>query len=379
MEEAAPPAAPQYASPRPGAAARAKRFYAEHEAACTVAFFVGGFLFDALFVGRIDEVRGLVQQAVYLSLCALFTGCELRERYGSFVPPAPLKNLWRYHKAATHFMLGTLLNVYTLFYFKSASLSSSFLFLVLLAGLLAINELKPFESSGTTLRMTLFSLCLVSYFTDLVPTLLGSIGALPFLLTIAASTACVFGVAFLIRLGMTNSRDAAARHLLAPYAVVAALFSALYFLRVLPPVPLSLLEIGVYHDVRRDGERFVLTEDRPRWRFWESGDQTFLARPGDRLFVYASVFSPARFHERLHVQWMFKDPASGWGEMDAIPLDISGGRDGGFRGFVAKDRFAPGRWRVRVETSDGRELGRLNLTVVDDASTGERASRELSR
>jgi hypothetical protein len=362
-----------------GPAARAKRFYAEHEAACTVAFFVGGFLFDALFVGRIDEVRGLVQQAVYLALCALFTGCELRERYGDFVPPARLKNLWPYHKAATHFMLGTLLNVYTLFYFKSASLSSSFLFLLFLAGLLAVNELKPFESSGTTLRMTLFSLCLVSYFTTLIPTLVGEIGPLPFLGTIAASSACVALIAYLIRLGMTDARDAAARHLLIPFAAVAAVFTALYFLKVLPPVPLSLLEIGVYHDVVRDGDHFVLTEDRPRWRFWERGDQTFLARPGDRLFVYASVFSPARFHERLHVQWMYQAPTVGWREMDAIPLDISGGRDGGFRGFVAKDRFAPGRWRVRVETSDGRELGRLSLNVVDDPSTAARDSRELTR
>jgi hypothetical protein len=379
MEETAPPAAAPAAAPRPGPLARAKLFYEEHEAACTVAFFVGGFLFDALFVGRIDEVRGLIQQAVYLTLCALFTGCELRERYGDFVPPAPLRTLWRYHKAATHFMLGTLLNIYTLFYFKSASLSSSFLFLVLLAGLLAINELKPFESSGTTLRMALFSLCLVSYFTALVPTLVGSIGALPFLGTIAASSACAALIALLIRAGMTNTRDAAARHLLLPFAAVAAVFTSLYFLKVLPPVPLSLLELGVYHGVRRDGDAFVLTETRPRWRFWERGDQTFLARPGDRLFVYTSVFSPARFRERLRVQWLFKSPTEGWGEMDAIPLSISGGRDDGFRGFVSKDRFSPGRWRVRIETSDGRELGRLSLTVVDDPSTGPRDSRELPR
>jgi hypothetical protein len=358
---------------------RAKRFYAEHEPACTAAFFVGGFLFDALFVGRIDERRGMIQQAAYLALCALFTGCELRERYGNFVPPDRLKKLWPYHKAATHFMLGTLLNIYTLFYFKSASLSSSFIFLLLLAGLIIVNELKPFESSGTTLRMALFSLCLVSYFSALIPTLVGSIGPLPFVGTIATATVCAVAITWLIRAGMPDARDAASRHLLIPFAVVATLFSALYFLKVLPPVPLALVEIGVYHDVRRDDEHFVLTETRPRWRFWEHGDQTFLARPGDTLFVYASVFSPARFRERLQVQWLYKSPTEGWSEMDAIPLDIFGGRDGGFRGFVSKARFTPGRWSVRVETSDGRELGRLGLTVVDDPSTDPRESRELTR
>ncbi len=154
--------------PRPRLSERAKAFYHEHEPACTVAFFVAGFLFDTMAVGRIDELKGIIQQAVYLVLCALFTSYELREQYGDFAPPERFKTIWRYHAAATHFMLGTLLNIYTLFYFKSASLGTSFLFLLFLAGLLAVNELKPFEGSGTSLRISLVSLCLVSYFTYLV-------------------------------------------------------------------------------------------------------------------------------------------------------------------------------------------------------------------
>ena len=59
--------------PRPRFAERAKAFYHDHEPACTVAFFVAGFLFDALAVGRIDELRSIVQQAIYLLLCAPFT------------------------------------------------------------------------------------------------------------------------------------------------------------------------------------------------------------------------------------------------------------------------------------------------------------------
>ncbi|MEQ1919303.1 MAG: hypothetical protein ABL955_08900, partial [Elusimicrobiota bacterium] len=160
---------------------RFKKFYRENEPACTVAFFVAGFLFDTLAVGRIDKLHNILHQASYLSLCAFFTSLELRERHGGFTPPERFKTAWRYHAGATHFMLGTLLNIYTLFYFKSASLSASFFFLLILAGLLAVNELKPFENSAVTMRMALFSLCLISYFTYLVPMLVGSIGALPFL------------------------------------------------------------------------------------------------------------------------------------------------------------------------------------------------------
>ena len=362
----------------PRFAERAKAFYHDHEPSCTAAFFAAGFLFDTMAVGRIDKLHNIIHQAIYLFLCALFTSYELRERYGDFAPPERFKTLWRYHAAATHFMLGTLLNIYTLFYFKSASLGTSFLFLIILTALLAVNELKPFADSGTTLRMTLFSLCLVSYFTYLVPTVVGAIGTLPFLGTLAASAACVAALASWLR---SRLRDPGVLvpHLLAPFACVAFGFASLYFARLIPPVPLSLSAIGIYHDVSRVGDHFVLSETRPRWRFWERGDQTFLARPDDKIYCYVQVFSPARFAERLQLRWLRRDAAAGWQEEDAIPLDTAGGREGGWRGFTVKSRWKPGRWRVRVETSDARELGRLDLTVIPDETTGPRETHELLR
>lgn len=357
---------------------RAKAYYRDHEAACTAGLFIAGFLFDTLIVGRIDSLHNIIHQAAYLSLCAYFTGLELRERHGAFTPPERLKSAWRYHAGATHFMLGTLLNIYTLFYFKSASMGVSFVFLLLLAALLAINELKPFESSGTLLRMSLFSLCLVSYFTYLIPTLLGRIGALPFLGSLAAAAACVAALAWRLGARLPDQREDVRRHVVMPFAAVAVLFAVLYFTKLIPPVPLSLSEIGIYHEVRREGDRFALTSTRPRWKFWQRGDQDFLARPGDAIYCWVSVFSPTRFKERLEVRWRFREEG-GWGEPDAIPLPITGGRDEGWRGYTFKARHKPGRWRVEVVTSDGRELGRVHLTVTPDLSTSPRESRIIWR
>ncbi len=352
-------------APPTGRLASLKRFYLEHEPQCTVAFFAAGFVFDTVAVGRIDKLHNVIHQASYLFLCAFLTSLELRALYGRFTPPERFKNAWRYHVGATHFMLGTLLNIYTLFFFKSASLGTSFLFLLALVALLAVNELKPFKDSGTTLRMTLFSLCLIAYFTYLVPMLLGSIGALAFAGSLAAAGACVY---VLTRLLKRDLPDAVVhRHLVAPFGVVALAFAALYALKVIPPVPLSLSAIGIYHDVRREGERYALTMTRPRWKFWQRGDQTFLARPGDRIHCFVSVFSPTRFTERLQVQWLYRGE-DGWLPSDAVPLSVVGGRDEGFRASSVKSNYRPGRWRVRVETSDRRELGRIDFTVVDDPS-----------
>ncbi|MCX5794606.1 MAG: DUF2914 domain-containing protein [Elusimicrobia bacterium] len=347
---------------------RVKRFYREHEPICTAGFFIAGYLFDTLAVGRIDHVRNIIHQAVYLFLCALFTSLELREFYGDFSAPPRLATAWRYHTVATHFMLGTLLNIYTLFYFKSASLAASFVFLLILAGLLAVNELKPFENSGTAMRMGLFSLCLISYFTYLVPLLIGSLGALPFIGSLAASAGVMGLLAWRLGRRLPGHPLAIRRRVLLPFAAVLTGFAGLYFAGLIPPVPLSISSIGIYHDVRRVGDRFALTMTRPRWKFWQRGDQSFLARPGDRIHCFVSVFSPARFRERLQLRWLFLEPKAGWQESDAFPLDIVGGRDGGWRADTVKSRYQPGRWRVRVETSDKRELGRIDLTVIEDSS-----------
>ncbi|UPT75593.1 MAG: hypothetical protein M0D55_07940 [Elusimicrobiota bacterium] len=65
---------------------KAKRFYRDHEPACTAGLFVAGFLFDTLAVGRIDRLHNVIHQAVYLGLCAWFIGLEIRELCGEFAP-----------------------------------------------------------------------------------------------------------------------------------------------------------------------------------------------------------------------------------------------------------------------------------------------------
>ncbi len=357
---------------------RLKAFYEDHEPACTAGFFAAGFLFDVTAVGRIDRLHNILHQGLYLTLSGLFTGLELRERFGNFSPPRRFAAAWRYHKGATHFMLGTLLNIYTMFYFKSASLSVSFFFLAFLALLLLVNELKPFKEHGTALRMTLFSLCLVSYFTYLVPLLAGRIGALPFAGSIAAASACAAALAWRLNRRLPEHAAAVRRNLVYPFGAVASLFSLLYFFRLIPPVPLSLSEIGIYHKVERRGASFLLTSTRPRWKFWQRGDQVFLARPGDAVYCWVAVFAPADFTERLAVRWI--PLAAGAGEKaDEIPLGIEGGRDGGWRGYTVKARYSPGPWRVEIVTSDGRELGRIGLEIVPDASGATRRARVLTR
>jgi len=54
---------------------------------------------------------------------------------------------------------------------------------------------------------------------------------------------------------------------------------------------------------------------------------------------------------------------------DRIPIKISGGREGGYRAYSFKQRLDPGDWLVDVESQDGRIIGRVSVTVVEQGET----------
>lgn len=327
-----------------------------------LAFFVAGFTFDALLLHRIDDPLMLAHQALYLTLAAAIIAWDLFCEAGKATIPARLQKIWNYREGLLHFILGTLLNVYTIFYFKSGTILSSLVFLGLLALLLYLNEVRPTKIPKHALRNALFGLCLISYMNIIVPIVVGSIGVVVFLLAIAAAASLHVGYTGLLKSRLDSG--VVWREIRLPFVGIAIVYAMLYFLKVLPPVPLSMKHIGIYHDVVRVEGGYKLGSTRPEWRFWEAGDQTFEARPGDKIFCFVQVFSPTNFREQLFVRWQYKDEKTGWTNSDAIPLGVVGGRAEGYRGFTSKTNYQPGEWRVRIETSDGREVGRIGLTVV---------------
>lgn len=339
-----------------------KHFAHRHKKWEPLVFFVGGFTFDAFLLHRIDDPLMLVHQALYLSLAALIIAWDLLNEAGRAQIPPWLTRIWGFREGILHFLLGTLLNVYTIFYFKSGTVLSSILFLILLVVLLLLNEIRPAKISKHILRNALFGLCLVSYMNIVVSILVGSIGAFVFLAAVGAA----LGLLGLFLQALRSKLDPAkvSREIRLPFLIVALVYSMLYFFKILPPVPLSMKHIGIYHSVQKSGDDYQLGFYRPEWKFWESGDQTFEARPGDKVYCFVQVFSPTRFKDQLFVRWQYRDPRTGWTNSDAIPLNVVGGRAEGYRGYTMKTNYQPGSWRISVETSDGREIGRIGLDIL---------------
>lgn len=338
-----------------------------------LAFFVAGFSFDAMLLHRIDDPLMLIHQAVYLSLSAMLIAWDLFCEEKAVSIPFFLKKIWKYREGILHFMLGTLLNVYTIFYFKSGSFVSSLYFLALLALLLFLNEVRPPQISKNFLRNSLFALCLISYMNILVPIFAKKMGLLVFLFScLLAFFIHHFFLKFLKKRMPLRSFF---KDVQLPFLFVLILYSLLYFFKVLPPVPLSMKSIGIYHSVKKEGAQYKLGMTRSKWLFWQSGDQSFHARPGDRIYCFVQIFSPTRFQDQLIVRWFFKNPKLGWEPRDAVALNIVGGREEGYRGYIAKSNYETGDWRVSVQTNDGREVGRIHFEVIDSNNLEEKEYR----
>ena len=368
---------PESAPAAPGTIHRLRLYYDKNESQIALLSFICGFVFDVLTADRVDSWFTIGQQAAYLGLILLALLQMFFEQGGP--PPdaaaLPVLKRWyyRYRTALVHFFLGTLLNLYTIFFFKSSSLLVSFSFLGLMVLLLAANESKRLKSRGLTFKFALFSLCMLSFSAAVVPVFAGSIGFAVFLLSMGIGSVPALVAGAWIARRAPDLAVRAQRQILVPAGAVLAGFLLFYLFRLIPPVPLSLPFIGVYHGVEKQDDVYRLSHERPRWRFWHNGDQDFVARPGDRVYVFFRIFSPTRFSDQVLVRWYWKDGARGWTLQDSIPIKIVGGREQGFRGYGFKSNYQPGEWKVQVETTDAREIGR----VYFDLELGPEAPRSF--
>ncbi len=360
-------------APAPSLRRRLEAFRHRHGRAEHLLFFVGGFSFDALMVRRIDDAPILIQQGAYLTVAGLLLFGLNAWDHRQVEPPRSLRWLWRWSQPVLHFVLGTLLNAYVLFYFKSASGLSALLFLGTITLLLLVNELPQFRRFGPVVLFGLYSFCLTSYFAYLYPVLFGRLRPWMFPLAVATSLlpllVLAWGHHWLTRDGRRVLREA-----LLPSFGVQAVLVLLFVGHLVPPVPLSLRDIGIYHGVSKTGSTYQLSHHPvPWWRFWVKDEQDFLARPGDRIYCFVHIFAPRNFHDEVRLRWAHRASGAAWASSDAVPVQVSGGRDEGYAGYSYKQNWHPGDWQVTVETADGREIGRRRFSVRDDpdAETSE--------
>lgn len=356
---------------------RVQEWRQRHEMLEIAAFFFIGFVYDVLTLSRIDDTLTMVQQFVYLGVLATLLLLEQKHPEGS-EPPKALAKVWKWREDAIHFFYGSLLSSYTLFFFKSASGLTAFLFLVTMFGLMVANELPHFRKLGPLVRVALFSLCVSMYMAYVLPVIIGKANFWIFLLAQVLAGGAVYGVMRLLLNWHILDRVQVIKQIALPGfgVLVVALF--LYGVRVLPPVPLAVTFSGIYHDVKGvngpKGREYHLFHEPKWWKFWVKDDRNFQMRQGDVAYYFFSVFAPKGFDQyKVNVRWFYDDPQKGWKQESSFSPSLrTNGADRGFRYYALTRNLKPGDWYVTLETEDGHEINRQSFSVEKDERTEPR-------
>jgi hypothetical protein len=348
----------------------------------SVVFFGSGVIYDTLTLTRIDRLQDnliLFLYLVALGFLVVLTGrlgvttVELSalKPHGSSSATFLIK-AQPYYPQAMQFLLGGLFSAYAIFYSRSATLTRTGVFLGVLVLLLMANEFLRDRLSNLRLIVALYALASFSFFTFFLPVMVGTMGTWVFLFGAALTVGVTLRVVQLIYRGNPDRSRKEVVSVGGPAIALIGLLIGFYFLNWIPPVPLSMKFGGMYREVQKQDDRFVLSFDREWYQVWKRSQNPF---PADEpVYCFTAVFAPVALNTTVYHHWYFRTNSDKpFTHADRIPIKIAGGREGGYRTYTFKQRLDPGDWRVDVETEDGRVVGQVSVEVAEQGETGATA------
>lgn len=348
---------------------RIMRFYKRYEHYFTSVSFLLGFIWDNITLRRIDLlyenltfIWNLTLVTLVITVMNLYEAGKLRHRFTEKVVP--------YLPMALQFAFGGLFSAFIVFYVKSGTIFVSWPFLLLLGGLFVGNEFFRKRYVRFTFQMSIFFIALFSYAVFLLPVLFRRIDTWIFLASGASALFLVCCIAFAFLRVFPEQFRSHRKMLFFSIAGIYLFFQVMYFAHILPPIPLAIKEMEIYHSMERTSEKGYLYEatfekSKGFFSFRQTSD-TFHVMEGERIYAYNAVFAPSRIKVDILHRWSYFDEEQHkWIEAARIGFPITGGRDKGYRGYTFLRKAHPGKWRVTVITSTGQVLGRRSFRVVE--------------
>ena len=350
--------------------------YARTQLSLSSVSLVGGFAFDAVTLKRIDmfwENFWVVVHLLVVAFCILWV-----TREESLDPERQDTKLDAWLINLLQFFFGGLLSTFMVFYFRSGTLRVSWPFYLLLATAFLANEKLKSRYARLEFQLSLLFLSLFCFMIFILPVVLHAMGRLVFLLSGALSLELWW---LFVRIPRERAKKSFSNHtetVVASSAAIFILMNILYFMNVIPPLPLSLQDASVYHSVMRtESGAYLVQSESQGWLGFFRLTPSFHSAPGVPVYFYSAVFSPTSLNTDIIHEWQTYDSKSGWITADRIPLSVRGGRDGGYRTYSVKSGIKPGAWRVNVETPTGAILGRYRFDVLPQSGVPSPLKTEL--
>lgn len=343
---------------------RVKNFILSNRRHASSVAFALGFVWDSLTLTRVDMLYDNIVLTVYITVATVGIIFFHAVSSGKLIA-WPVERIAPWLPLIIQFAFGGLFSGYIIYYSQSGTLIGSWPFILFLLTLFIGNEVLKKRYQTLVFQFAILFIALFSYSIFFIPVLVRSIGTLVFLSSGLVSLVLTAGVVAAVHKLAPSRIEEAKKPLLLSIIGLYVFFNLAYFLNIIPPIPLALKDLGIYHHVEKISSGYAVSYERPLWyRFFDETSRTFHMSPGESVYALSAVFAPTRLNTIILHRWSYYDEASnGWVVASEIPFPISGGRDGGYRGYSFKRKIFEGKWRLEVITQRGQLLGRRTFSI----------------
>lgn len=342
-----------------------RNFYGRFEHSVSSLFLIGGFILDAFTLKRVDSIWENAFIAGYLIIIGTFILLvHIKENHEGDERDPSKAHFW--YVNILQFAFGGIFSAFLILYFRSADILVAWPFIALLALIFIANEFLKKHYVRLSFQISLFFLSIYWFMIFLIPVLLRKIGAEIFILSGVVSLALILLFIFILFYFTSEKFTKSKRLIFLLISGVIILVNFLYFTNLIPPIPLSLKDAGVYHSIEKNKEgNYAVTYEKYRWTGYFDLYPDFNQVTGAPVYAFSAIFSPKKLDIRVNHEWQhYSETSKEWLTESVINLPVVGGRDGGFRTYSARYNMEPGKWRVNIKTEQNQLIGRLRFNVV---------------
>lgn len=342
------------------------KFIRKNEKYAPIIFFIGGFIFDSLTLGRIDRVYDLTV------LCLHMTFLTITLYIYNLVDDGKWKNtiLDRYKEylpLAIQFFFGGLSSAYVIYFSRSVSLSKTITFFIILLALLFVNEILKKRISNKYLQFGVYFFISFTFFTFMIPVFIKEMNTTIFIFSGLISLVITLLLISIIYIKSPSTRaEIRITKMIGIIITMYATINLFYFFNLIPPVPLAL-DVGIVaHNVEKNDNTYTVSYERDDWYvFWRDHRIKYIHQPNESIYIFTSIFAPTEIKKPILHRWKWYNNNTGnWDIIEDIGYEITGGRNAGFRGYTFKNNIKPGLWKVDVITEEELVIGVVDFEVI---------------
>lgn len=341
----------------------------KHTAHTTTIIFIIGFIFDVVMLPDIDHLITRYIGLAHICIVAFFI--MFREWVISRNTASDFeKRLYSISSFFIAFSSGAALSFIFVYSMRSAEFSASWPLFVMLLICIIANEFVDTHNFRFTLDVGILLIAVLFFIIFNTPLILKVQNDVIFSLSIGISIFVSFIYLYLLQFSSESARAEVPKAYSLALGIPMFVFM-LYFLNVIPAVPLSLKSSGVYHSVIRtsDGEFVAVQENDTRILKKYRTSIHHVSLLDDGVYFFSNIDTPAELTAPISHVWEKYDTNTHlWNVITSVSFDIKGGRESGYRAYSKKENIEEGLWRVTVKIGENRVIGREKFEIIKSES-----------